>query len=158
MIQSPQPNSSQSLTESQLITIEVGLKWMRENQTSFARKFYDRILDNHSCIREPLLAMGFSRFQNGFQRAFDSLGLGLRICRSLQSTLKEYWVTSVLEFIPPMEQDQFERLTETFLEVLAEVVEDAWCPAVETAWRTAVRDITDELVERGKVGRLIQDA
>lgn len=154
MIQSPQPISSHSLTESQLITIEMGWRWMRENQTSFARKLYDRFLQKHPFIREPLLALGFPPFQHAFLRAFDSLGLGLRICRSLETTQKQYWVTRVLEFIPPMKIDRFDQLAETFLELLSEVVEDAWCPAVEAAWRTAIRGMKEELVKCGKMGSL----
>ena len=83
--------------------------------------------------------------RSSFLRAFDSLGLGLRICRSLETTQKQYWVTRVLEFIPPMKIDRFDQLAETFLELLSEVVEDAWCPAVEAAWRTAIREMKDEL-------------
>jgi hypothetical protein len=155
MMQSPQSIPSDFLTESQLITIEMGWKWMRENQTWFARKLYERFFRKLPYIREPLLAMGYPAFQHTFLRAFDSLGLGLRICRSLQSTRKEHWVTPVLEFIPPMHRDRFDQLAETFLEVLAEVVEDAWCPAVEAAWRTAIRGMKDELVESGKMGTFL---
>ena len=49
-----------------------------------------------------------------------------------------------------MKRDRFDQLTENFLEVLAEVVE-AWCPAVEAAWRTAIREMKDELEKCGKM-------
>ena len=153
MIKSPQPASSHSLTESQLITIEMGLKWMSESQHSFARKLYDRLLLKHPEIRGPLMTTGFPTFQNAFLRASDALKLDFRVCRSIQTTAKEHWAIRVREFIPKMEREGFEQLAETFLEVLAEVVEDAWCPAVETAWRTAIRELESELVRSGKWGR-----
>ncbi|MGE0474582.1 MAG: hypothetical protein AB7P17_13185 [Nitrospirales bacterium] len=140
-------NCSFPLSETQLITIEMGLEWLREENSVFSRKLYDRLLQDHAILAGPLSATGFSKFRTALLEAFHALVLAFRMGRNLPAALNEHWTIPIAEFTPPMQPERFDQVAETFLAVVAECVEDAWCPAVEIAWRTAIREIKHELVK-----------
>lgn len=149
MTQNSQTKYCNALTETQLMSIEKGLVWLSEDTSPFSRKLYDRLLEEHPVIRNPLLTTGFQEFHKAFLKGFAAIVFAYRTGRDLRTVLEEYWNFPVVEFTPAIERRRFNRLAETFLNAVAECVEDAWCPAVEEAWRVAIKEMERELVDPG---------
>lgn len=149
MNQNSQKRNCHSLTETQIISIEKGRVWLSEDTSPFCRKLFERLLEDHPVIRKPLLATGFQDFHKTFLKSFDAIVSAYRTGRNLRAELEKNWIIPIVVFTPPMEGRRFDRLAETFLKTVAECVEDAWSPAVEEAWRVAIRGMKRELVADG---------
>ena len=61
------------------------------------------------------------------------------------SPLKKFWPELSSPVLAPLEPSELIKVTETFLDLVSELAEDAWSPALEYVWRKAVKTVMEGL-------------
>ena len=57
---------------------------------------------------------------------------------AIRPPMMKYWREVIHESFHSVNHDTFREIVESFLDVLSALAEDAWCPAMEAAWRKAI--------------------
>lgn len=130
------------LSSTEIHILECGLGWVKEAQETFAVKLYHRLLRDTPEISPLLKEIGLQVFSFHVVRTLDSVIGDLRSYGRIRTSLRDPWA-DVYPSIPatPLDPGQFSRIGETFLDLLSELAEDAWSPAVETAWTKAIIEV-----------------
>lgn len=125
--------------------LECGLGWIKEDQDTFANKLFHRVLRDHPDISVSLHVMGLQSFSRHMVQTLDTIIGDLQTCGRIQTPLREQWAELSGKTIRELEPEQRIRMAETFLDVLSELAEDAWSPAMESAWRKAIDEVSIQL-------------
>jgi hypothetical protein len=122
--------------------LECGLGWIKEAQEAFAGKLFHRLVRDHPEVRVSIHAIGLQPFIGHLVQTLDTVIEELRSSGKIQSPLREQWADLSNTIMFPLEPEQGIRMAETFLDVLSELAEDAWSPAMESAWRKAIHEVS----------------
>jgi hypothetical protein len=128
-------------TGTEIYILECGLGWIKEAQDAFAGKLFHRLVRDHPEVSVSLHAIGLQSFSRHLIQTLDTVIEELRSCGKIQSLLREKWADLSNMTMCPLEPEQGIRMAETFLDVLSELAEDAWSPAIESAWRKAIHEV-----------------
>lgn len=122
--------------------LEGGLGWIKDAQDAFANKLFHRLLRDHPEVRVPLQLIGLQSFSRHMVQTLDTIIGELRSCGRIQSPLREQWADLSNTTMRPLEPGHGIRMAETYLDVFSELAEDAWSPAMESAWRNAIHEVS----------------
>lgn len=130
------------LSSTEIHILEGGLGWIKEAQETFAAKLFRRLIRDNPEISPILQEMGHQSFSLQLVRTLDSIIGDLCSYGRIRTSLRDTW-SVVYPSIPttPLDPGQFTRIGETFLDLLSEIAEDAWSPAVETAWTKGIIEV-----------------
>jgi hemoglobin-like flavoprotein len=133
------------LTNTEIHILEYGLGWIHEAQEIFATKLFNRLLRDHPEANPFLQEMGLQSFSRHIFPAIERIIGDLHYSGKIRSPLREQWPELHATPVRPFDPEQFSRMAETFLDVLSELAEDAWSPAMEFAWRKAIHKVSIHL-------------
>jgi len=91
--------------------------------------------------------MGPLAFTNDCVQFLDSIIREIGSHGKVLSPLKDFWPQLSNTGRPFLEPSEWIKVAETFLDLVSEVAEDAWSPALEYAWRKAVKSVMTGLCE-----------
>ncbi|MDR4484598.1 MAG: globin [Nitrospirales bacterium] len=125
--------------------LESGLGWIKEAEDAFADKLFHRLLRDFPEVTTPLQAMGVEPFSRRIIQILDAIIGEIRSGGKIQSPIREQWSDLLPTTVSHLEPHQWLRMAETYLEIFSELAEDAWSPAMESAWRKIIHDVSINL-------------
>jgi len=121
--------------------LENGLRWIKESQDRFGKKFYNRLLREHPESNPFMHSIDPWSFNKNFVQSLDAIIGEIRSHGDVISPLKDFWPELPTTAMAPLEPSELIKITETFLDLISELAEDAWSPALEYAWRKAIKTV-----------------
>jgi len=143
------PNCLNTFSTTDIHILENGLGWIKEDQERFVNNFYHRLLEKPLAINLFLQSIGPWSFSSHLIRSLDSIIRDVREHGEMITPLKDLWPELSSSPTPPSGPSEMITVAETFLDLISELAEDAWSPAVEYAWRKAIKTVMSTLVRRG---------
>lgn len=131
-----------NFTSTEIHILECGLGWIKEAHEAFAGKLFHRLVREHPEVSVPLHAISLQSFIGHLVQTLDTVIEELRSSGKIQSPLREQWADLSNTIMFPLDPEMGIRMAETFLDVLSELAEDAWSPAMESAWRKAIHEVS----------------
>ena len=134
-------NNINKFSSTEIRILENGLRWIRESQDRLGNNFYHRLLREHPAINPLLQSIGPWSFNKDFAQCLDAIIGEIRSHGFVISPLKDFWPELTINPMAPLAASELTRVAETFLDLISELAEDAWCPALEYAWRKATKTV-----------------
>ena len=134
-------NDMNKFSSTEIHILENGLRWIKETNDSFGNKFYHRLLREHPEANPFLHSIGPWSFNKAFVQALDAVIGEIRSYGEVISPLQDFWSDLSNTAMDPLEPSELINVAETFLDLISELAEDAWCPALEYAWRKAIKTV-----------------
>ncbi len=125
--------------------LECGLRWIKESEDGFADSLFHRLLREHPEVAASLHSSGLQPFSRHIVQVIQTIIGELRSCGSIRSPIRELWADLSPTTVSPFGPEQFVKIAETYLDILSELAEDAWSPAMELAWRKAIEEVSVHL-------------
>lgn len=125
--------------------LECGLRWIKESEDAFADKLFHRLLRDHPEVTTSLQTTGLQSFGRHIIQVIHTIIDELRSCGTIRSPIRELWTDLSPTTVNPFGPEQFVKIAETYLDILSELAEDAWSPAMEFAWRKAIDEVSIHL-------------
>jgi len=125
--------------------LECGLRWIKESEDAFADKLFHRLLRDHPEVATSLQSTGLQSFGRHIIQVIHTIIDELRSCGTIRSPIRELWTNLSPTAVSPFGPEQFIKIAETYLDILSELAEDAWSPAMEFAWRKAIDEVSIHL-------------
>ena len=134
-------NDMNKFSSTEIHILENGLRWIKETNDSFGNKFYHRLLREHPEVNPFLQSIDPWSFNKDFVQALDAVIGEIASYGEVISPLKDFWSDLSSTAMDPLEPSELIKIAETFLDLISELAEDAWCPALEYAWRKAIKTV-----------------
>ena len=134
-------NDMNKFSSTEIHILENGLRWIKETNDSFGNKFYHRLLREHPEVNPFLQSIDPWSFNKDFVQALDAVIGEIASYGEVISPLKDFWSDLSITAMDPLELSELINVAETFLDLISELAEDAWCPALEYAWRKAIKTV-----------------
>jgi len=134
-------NDMNKFSSTEIQILENGLRWIKESQDRFGDKFYHRLLREHPEVNPLLQSIDPWSFNKEFVQSVDAIIGEIRAQGDAISPLKDFWPELSSTAMNPLEPSELIKVAETFLDLISELAEDAWCPALEYAWRKAIKTV-----------------
>lgn len=125
--------------------LECGLGWIKEAEDAFADKLFHRLLRDHPEVATSLHSMGLQPFSRRIVQILDTIIREIRSCGQIHSPIREQWTDLFPTTVNHLEPHQLLRMAETYLNIFSELAEDAWSPAMESAWRKIIHEVSVSL-------------
>ncbi|HBP90618.1 MAG TPA: globin [Nitrospirales bacterium] len=125
--------------------LECGLGWIKDSEDAFADKLFHRLLRDHPEVTSSLLSLGLQPYSRRIVQILDSIIREIRSCGKIQSSIREQWTDVLPTTANQLEPSQLLRMAETYLDIFSELAEDAWSPAMESAWRKIIHEVSVNL-------------
>jgi len=135
------PNNTDKLSYTEIKILENGLRWIKESQDKFAKKFYNRLLREHPEVNPFLQSIGPWSFNKDFVQSLDAIIGEIRSHGDVISPIKHFWPELPSIAMLSLEPSELIKVAETFLDLVSELAEDAWSPTLEHAWRKAIKTV-----------------
>ena len=132
-------NDMNKFSSTEIHILENGLRWIKETNDSFGNKFYHRLLREHPEVNPFLQSIDPCSFNKDFVQSIVAIIGEIRTHGEVISPLKDFWPELSITAMDSLEPSEVINVAETFLDLISELAEDAWCPALEYAWRKAIR-------------------
>lgn len=137
---------SRNFSQTETYILHTGVKWIEEAPEAFATKLYHRLWRNHPEFQGFLHAIGSESFSRNFIRFLAMVKDELLRQQTIQASPKEFLARQALTIEDVHHSHQFPKMARTFLNVFSELAEDAWSPALESAWNKAIDEVNLVLV------------
>jgi hemoglobin-like flavoprotein len=134
-------NDMNKFSSTEIHILENGLRWIKETNDSFGNKFYHRLLREHPEANPFLQSIAPWSFNKDFVQSLDAIIGEFRTHGEVISPLKDFWPELSITAMDPLEPSELINVAEIFLDLISELAEDAWCPALEYAWRKAIKTV-----------------
>ena len=134
-------NDMNKFSSTEIHILENGLRWIKETNDSFGNKFYHRLLREHPEVNPFLQSIDPWSFNKDFVQTLDAVIGEIRTHGEVISPLKDFWPELSITAMDSLEASELIKIAETFLDLISELAEDAWCPALEYAWRKAIKTV-----------------
>jgi hemoglobin-like flavoprotein len=134
-------NDMNKFSSTEIHILENGLRWIKETNDSFGNKFYHRLLREHPEANPFLQSIAPWSFNKDFVQSLDAIIGEFRTHGEVISPLKDFWPELSITAMDPLEPSKLINVAEIFLDLISELAEDAWCPALEYAWRKAIKTV-----------------
>jgi hemoglobin-like flavoprotein len=138
----------QKLSDTEIYILECGLGWIKEAPNAFWEKLFHRLMRDHPDISADLHTTDIESFRSQLVQALTAIIEDLRSWGRIQSPILEHGVDLLTTIAHSLNSRQLSEIAETFLDVFSELAEDAWSPAMKTAWRKAIYEVTADLGEQ----------
>lgn len=125
--------------------LECGLGWIKDAEDAFADKLFHRLLRDHPEVTSSLITMGLQPFSRRIVQILDTIIREIRSCGKIHSSIREQWTDLLPTTVNHLEPQQLLRMAETYLDIFSELAEDAWSPAMETAWKKIIHEVSVNL-------------
>lgn len=125
--------------------LECGLGWIKDAEDAFADKLFHRLLRDHPEVTSSLLSLGLQPFSRRIVQILDTIIREIRSCGKIHSSIREQWTDLLPPTVQHLEPHQLLRMAETYLDIFSELAEDAWSPAMESAWRKIIHQVSVNL-------------
>ena len=125
--------------------LECGLGWIKDAEDAFADKLFHRLLRDHPEVTSSLLTMGLEPFSRRIVQILDTIIREIRSCGKIHSPIREQWTDLLPTTVNHLEPQQLLRMAETYLDIFSELAEDAWSPAMESAWGKIIQEVSVNL-------------
>ena len=125
--------------------LERGLGWIKESEDDFTDRLFHRLLRDHPEVTTSLHSTGLQPFSRHIVQVIQTIIDDLRSCGTIRSPIRELWADLSPTTVSPFGPEQFGKIAETYLDILSELAEDAWSPAMELAWRKAIDEVSIQL-------------
>jgi hemoglobin-like flavoprotein len=125
--------------------LECGLRWIKESEDDFADRLFHRLLRDHPEVTTAFHSAGLQPFSRHIVQVIQTIIDELRSCGTIRSPIRELWADLSPTTVSPFGPEQFVKIAETYLDILSELAEDAWSPAMELAWRKAIDEVSIQL-------------
>lgn len=125
--------------------LERGLGWIKDAEDAFADKLFHRLLRDHPEVTTSLHSMGLQPFSRRIVQILDTIIREIRSCGKIHSPIREQWTDLLPTPVGHLEPRQLLRMAETYLDIFSELAEDAWSPAMESAWRKIIHEVSVSL-------------
>ncbi|MDH5699675.1 MAG: globin [Nitrospirota bacterium] len=132
-------------SDTEIHILECGLRWIKEAEAAFADKLFHRLLRDHPEVAASLQSMGLQPFSRRIVQILDTIIREIRSCGKIHSPLREQWTDLAPTTVSHPEPSQLLRMAETYLDIFSELAEDAWSPAMESAWRKIIHEVSISL-------------
>jgi len=137
--------NTHKFSNTEIHILECGLRWIKESEDAFADKLFHRLLRNHPEVTSSLHSTGIQPFSRHIVQVIETIIGELRSYRTIRSPIREQWTDLSPTMVSPFGPEQFVKIAETYLDILSELAEDAWSPAMEFAWRKAIYEVSINL-------------
>jgi len=134
-------DNTHPVTNTDIHILKCGLGWIKEAEHSFGHKLFHRLMQNDPEISAALNSIGLPAFSRHIVQSLEEIIGELGSCGRILSPLHRKWGGLSTNTGNPFDLEQFSRIAETFLDVLSELAEDAWSPAMEFTWRKAIHQV-----------------
>ena len=125
--------------------LECGLRWIKESEDTFADKLFHRLLRDHPEVTSSLHSAGLQPFSRHIVQVIQTIIGELRSYGKIRSSIGEQWTDLSPTTVSPFGPEQFVKIAETYLDVLSELAEDAWSPAMNLTWKKAIYEVSINL-------------
>lgn len=132
---------SRIFSDTEIYILHTGLKWIEEAPEAFATKLYHRLVRDHPEFQASLHAIGLESFRRNFIHFLEMVKEELVRRKTIQASPKEFLARQALNIEEVRRSNYLTKMTRTFLDVFAELAEDAWSPALESAWNKAIDEV-----------------
>jgi hemoglobin-like flavoprotein len=151
-------NHMNNFSSTEIHILENGLRWIKETNDSFGNKFYHRLLREHPEVKPFLQSIDPWSFNKDFVQSLDAIIGEIRTYGEVISPLNDFWPELSSIAMDPLEPSKLINVAETFLDLIAELAEDAWCPTLEYAWRKAIKTVITVSWEPGAHSFYLSDS
>ncbi|WNM58085.1 globin [Candidatus Nitrospira allomarina] len=134
-----------NFSDTDIHILECGLGWIKDAEDAFADKLFHRLLRDHPEVTTSLHSMGLQPFSRRIVQILDTIIREIRSCGKIQSPIREQWTDLLPTTVSHLEPSQLLRMSETYLDIFSELAEDAWSPAMESAWRKIIHGVSISL-------------
>jgi len=138
-------NDAHKFTDRDIHILECGLGWIKEAEGTFADKVFHRLSRDHPEVTTSLHSLGLQPFSRHIVQVLDTIISELRSHGKIRSPIREQWTDLLPTTGTHLEPAQFVKIAETYLDILSELAEDAWSPAMESAWRKFIHEVSIDL-------------
>ena len=135
-------NDTHKFTDTDIHILECGLGWIKEAEDAFADKLVHRLWREHPEATTSLHSMDLPPFSRYIVQFLDTIIGELRSYGKIRFPIGEQWLNLLPTPVSHLEPEQFVGIAETYLAILSEVAEDAWSPAMESAWRKMIHEVS----------------
>lgn len=125
--------------------LERGLGWVKDAEDAFADKLFHRLLRDHPEVTTSLHSMGLQPFSRRIVQILDTIIREIRFGGKIQSPIREQWIDLLPTTVSHLEPHHLLSMAETYLDIFSELAEDAWSPAMESAWRKIIHEVSVSL-------------
>lgn len=122
--------------------LECGLGWIKEDEDLFADKLFHRLVRDHPEVTTSLHLMGLQPFSRRIVQILDTIIRDIRIYGKIHSPIRDQWTDLLPSTVSHLKPHQLLRMAETYLDIFSELAEDAWSPAMESAWRKIIHEVS----------------
>jgi len=133
-------NDMNKFSSTEIHILENGFRWIKETKDRFGDKFY-HLLREHPEVNPFLQSIEPWSFNKDFVQALDAVIGEIRSYGEVISPLKDFWPELSSTAMTPFEPSELINVAEIFLDLVSELAEDAWSPALEYAWRKAIKTV-----------------
>jgi len=131
-----------NFSNTEIHILECGLRWIKECEDTFADRLFHRLLRDHPEFTSSFHATGLQSFNRHIIQVIHALIGELRSCGKIRSPIREHLTDLVPASIILSGPEQCSSIAETYLDILSELAEDAWSPAMESAWRKFLQEVS----------------
>lgn len=133
---------SPKFSDTDIHILECGLGWIKEAEDVFADKLFHRLLRDHPEVATFLQSMGLQPFSRRIVQILDTIIREVRSCGKIHSPIREQWTDLLPTTMSHLKPRQLLSMAETYLDIFSELAEDAWSPAMESAWRKIIHEVS----------------
>lgn len=132
-------------SDSEIHILECGLRWIKEGEDAFADKLFHRLLRDHPEVATSLQTMGLQPFSRRIVQILDTIIREIRLNGRILSSISEQWTDLAPTTVRQLDPTQLIKMAETYLDIFSELAEEAWSPAMESAWRKIIHQVSISL-------------
>ncbi|GJL68803.1 MAG: hypothetical protein NPIRA06_14380 [Nitrospirales bacterium] len=132
-------------SDTDLRILKRGLGWIKSAEGAFADKLFHRLLRDHPEVTTSLHLMGLQPFSRRIVQILDTSIWEIRSYGKIHSSIREQWTDLLPTPASHLESHQLLRMAETYLDIFSELAEEAWSPAMESAWRKIIHEVSVSL-------------
>lgn len=140
-------NCLNNFSTTDIHTLEYGLRRITEEQDMFSHKFYHRLLRNHPALKPWLRTMAPRSFGKYLIQCLDSIMREFRTYGEMITPPKNFWPKLSSTPVAPFEPSDMIGVAEIFIDLVANLHEDDWSPALEYTWRKTGKTVMIRLWE-----------
>ena len=137
--------NTHTFSNTEIHILESGLGWIKESEDDFADRLFHRLLRDHPEVTTSIHSTGLQPFSRHTVQVIQTIIDELRSCGTIRSPIRELWANLSPTTVSSFGSEQFFKMAETYLDILSELAEDAWSPAMELAWRKAIDEVSIQL-------------
>jgi len=132
---------SRKFSDTDTYILHTGLKWIEEAPETFAAKLYQRLLRDHPECQASLHTIGLESFNRNFIHFLKMVKEELLERHTIHVAPREFLALHALPVEKVRHSNYFIKMGRTFLDIFAELAEDAWSPALESTWNKAIEEV-----------------